>query len=167
MDTTYINHSNLGMYLELIINRTCEFYASREVALIEKREVPIKILKIIKDNTIIGKIMSKSSIDYFGSKGNIRFEFEAKETKFDYFDLHLIKEHQFAYMKKLLTMNIKCYIFVHFQKFEEIYLLDFKWIDDYIVNKGKKKIDYATIKEQGNKLEIMYPGIIDFISLIN
>jgi recombination protein U len=86
--------SNLGMYAETIIDRTCAFYNENEIGLIEKRQIPFKIIRSMDNGLFYGKLMSKSYLDYFGLIKGLHVEFEAKQTKFDYFNTDLIKNHQ-------------------------------------------------------------------------
>lgn len=69
-------HTNLGMYTESIVDRTIEYYNIHENQIfIEKRNVPIKIIKKIDNSTVIGKLIQKSYIDYFGVINNKYFEY--------------------------------------------------------------------------------------------
>ena len=55
-------NKNKGMYIEELINRTIDYYWYNDNNIyIEKRFVPIKIIKKINDTTFIGKLLSKST----------------------------------------------------------------------------------------------------------
>jgi recombination protein U len=117
--------NNLGMYAEAVIDRTCDYYRQKELAIIEKRQIPIKIIRRIDETTIVGKLQAKSFVDYFGVINGHYFEFEVKETDADCFNVNLIKKHQFEYLQYLIKLNIKCFIIVYFSKQSAFYLLDF------------------------------------------
>jgi recombination protein U len=85
---------NKGMFLEEVINRTADYLITNNLGVIEKREIPIKIIKKLSENTCVGKITAKSRLDYFCIAKNKYFEFDAKETSEDYFSTTLIKNHQ-------------------------------------------------------------------------
>jgi recombination protein U len=85
---------NRGMYLEEVINRTINYYISKKIIFIEKRPVPIQILKSVSNNTILGKLLSKSTVDYFGFYNSKHFEFETKETSQENFSISQILKHQ-------------------------------------------------------------------------
>jgi recombination protein U len=87
-------NSNLGMYLETIINRSCEFYKNKGICLIEKRQIPFKFIKTLDNGVFYGKLQAKSFLDYFGVANGKHIEFEAKQTQFEYFNTDLIKKHQ-------------------------------------------------------------------------
>jgi recombination protein U len=85
---------NLGLYAEEIINRTCEYYKDKKIAHIEKREIPMKIIKQINESVVLCKLMSKSYVDYFGSYMGKHLEFEVKQTSEQNFNTSIIKSHQ-------------------------------------------------------------------------
>jgi recombination protein U len=115
--------SNLGMYAEETINRTATFLSSRNICLIEKRELPIKIIKKVDSTTIVGKLLAKSYIDYFGVYKGKYFEFEVKQTIEEKLKLDIIKQHQFERIKFLSENNIFCFFVVYFSKYEKFYLI--------------------------------------------
>ncbi|MDR1850517.1 MAG: Holliday junction resolvase RecU [Mycoplasmataceae bacterium] len=159
--------NNLGMYAEEIVNRTRNFLMNKNEIYFEKREVPIKIIKKTNDNTIVGKLLAKSYVDYFGYNKDKHFEFEVKQTQEDYFDVNLIKEHQLAYLFKLYENNIPSFLIVYFSKFNKFYLIKTSWLKQYLENKNKKKIPYDVIMQNNNELEIVYPGVLDMSCIYN
>ena len=46
-------NANRGMYIEELVNRTNSYYYDRNIAIIEKRYLPIKIVKNILNYGII------------------------------------------------------------------------------------------------------------------
>lgn len=119
------NKTNLGMYAETIVQRSCDYYRLHEIAFIEKRQIPIKIIKKINDTTIIGKLLCKSYVDFFGSYQGKHIEFEVKETNNDYLHLSILKPHQLEYLKIISKQNIQCFVIVYFSKYDEFYQIDF------------------------------------------
>jgi recombination protein U len=91
-------NSNRGMYAEEIVNRTIDYYCVHKIALIEKRAVPIKIVKDVSNGMIIGKLLNKSLVDYCGCIKGKHIEFEVKETANDGFSLKQIQQHQYEYL---------------------------------------------------------------------
>jgi recombination protein U len=117
--------NNMGMYAEEIVNRTCDYCLNNNVNLyIEKRHLPIKITRKINENTILGKLLSKSTVDYFGSYKNIFFQFETKQTNNTYFSLSLFKEHQLKALEKFSKNNSVIFAIVYFEKNEKFYILN-------------------------------------------
>jgi recombination protein U len=119
-------HANRGMYAEEIVNRTIDYYLNNNVCLIEKRNIPIKIVKIINDNMIVGKLLSKSTVDYCGFINNNHFEFEVKQTNNQNFTIDLIKQHQYEYLRRAYLLRSLSFLIVHFSWCDEFYLLPFK-----------------------------------------
>lgn len=154
-------YSNKGMYLEEIINRTNEYYFSKNIAFIEKRNVPIKIIKKINEKNILGYLMSKSNLDYFGCWKNNYIEFEAKETNKDYFDKSLLKLHQNERLELLNKNKIICFLIIYFSNNNSYFMVNYDW---YI--KQKNKIEYIKFCNECKKIEFIYPGIIDYLSVI-
>ncbi|GHU32190.1 hypothetical protein FACS1894166_05020 [Bacilli bacterium] len=115
------NTANRGSYAETLIDRTCQYYRNNRLAMMEKREVPIKILKRINESTIVGKLMSKSSVDYFGCYHAKHFEFEVKQTNERNFSLDMIKPHQLDYLKECIDYGIESFVVVYFGTYDKFY----------------------------------------------
>ncbi|GHU49753.1 Holliday junction resolvase RecU [Bacilli bacterium] len=118
--------ANRGMYLEELVNRTANYCFINKIAIIEKREIPIKIIKKINDDTVIGKLTKKSKLDYFCYVNNKYFEFDAKETNEDVFRISNIASHQLEYMHSLSTNMINSYILIYFNKYSKIYMVGYE-----------------------------------------
>ena len=93
--------SNKGMFLEELINRTINYYESKNIAYFEKRNIPFKILKMISEKTFVGLLFSKSTVDYTGVYKNTHCEFEAKQTELEAFSFNNIQQHQYLHLEKL------------------------------------------------------------------
>ena len=75
-------NKNKGMYIEELINRTIDYYwYNKDNIYFEKRFVPFKILKIMNNNVFLGKLLSKSTVDYTGVFKHRHLEFEVKQTE--------------------------------------------------------------------------------------
>ena len=154
---------NLGMYAETLIQRSCDYYRLHNIAFIEKRQLPIKIIKRINETTIIGKLLNKSYVDFFGCHQGKHIEFEVKETGNDNLTLSILKPHQFEYLELIAKHNIECFLIVYFSKYDEIYRIDFPWILKYIRHHKIKQISYENIKTACQLLPIIFPGIVNFL----
>lgn len=158
-----IEKTNLGMYAETVIQRSCDYYRLHNIAFIEKRQLPIKIIKRINETTIVGKLLSKSYVDFFGSYHGQHLEFEVKETKQDDLSLLIFKPHQLEYLKLISKQNVICFLIIYFSKYDEFYKINFNWIQQYIENNQQKRIPYAQIKNNCELLKIIFPGIVNFL----
>jgi recombination protein U len=115
-------HANRGMYAETIINRTIDYLSSSNY-LIEKRNIPIQIIKDLNNNTVIGKLLSKSTVDYCGFINQHHIEFEVKQTNLTNFSTDMIKPHQYEFLLKAYTCKCKAFVIVHFTLHDTFYLL--------------------------------------------
>ena len=100
-----INYGNRGMTLEEDINQTNEYYKEKKIALIYKKPIPIKVLKISTDKTRIkdGFYEKKSTLDYSGIYKEKYIEFDAKETNSKTsFPIANIHEHQIEHIKNVI-----------------------------------------------------------------
>ena len=98
-------YGNRGMTLEEDINLTNEYYKEENIALIYKKPIPIKVLKINSTKTRIldGFYEKKSTLDYSGIYKEKYIEFDAKETNSKTsFPLTNIHSHQIEHIKNVL-----------------------------------------------------------------
>ncbi|MDR2846742.1 MAG: Holliday junction resolvase RecU [Mycoplasmataceae bacterium] len=164
-----MNHnikSNRGMYVEEIIARTCEYYSVNNIALIEKRQLPIKIVKNINNNMVVGKLLSRSTIDYSGVYHGFHIEFEAKQTNELFLSLSLLKLHQITHMQNLCEFNVNPFLIVYMEHYDKFFLVDFRWLFDKIAQIGKKQVSYEVLSQECQSLVIEHPGIINFIKYL-
>lgn len=156
--------NNQGMYAEEIINRTCDFLIHNDEELsIEKRNIPIKIIQKINQNTVMAKLLSKSTVDYFGFFNTTYFEFEVKQTSNTYFDINLLKEHQIDTLKKDIKRNIQSFVLIFFDKYEKFFILN----SEDLFSSKSKKINFNFFEKNCDEIEIIYPGILDIKILKN
>lgn len=157
---------NKGMYVEEVINRTIEYYNSKNICYIEKRFPPYKIIKKINNINFLGVLISKSSVDYNGIINGIYFDLEVKQTSKNHFDLNMLMKHQFNHLMRIQKLNGKCFIIIFFENNNDFILIDWiNLIDLYKTNKNKC-LPYEKIKQKGRSIELSYPGILDFIKFI-
>lgn len=90
-----------GSALEEYINRTCEQYREKGLALIQKVPTPITPVRIDQESRHItlAYFEKKSTVDYIGAVQGIPVCFDAKECACDSFPLQNIHEHQVAFMR--------------------------------------------------------------------
>ena len=159
-------HKNRGMMLESIINRTINVYKKNGIALFHKKEIPIKFSKISDSDGKLkiqeGRIESKSTTDYYGVYKGGFIAFEAKSTKLNSLPISNIKEHQLKYLFDVLNMGGKAFFIVCFQKYDEYFIIS----PDTISSLERKSLSIDIARKEGIKLELIYPGIIDFVELI-
>lgn len=161
-----MSNANRGMYAEELVNRTNSYYYERDIALIEKRYIPIKIIKILNENTIIGKLLAKSYVDYCGIYKGKHIEFEVKQTNNNNFDLSLIKQHQLKHLINNKRHGGIAFIIVYFNSLEQFYLISIDNILEWKQNNKSNTIKHEFIKDKCQLIEISFPGIIDYLPFI-
>lgn len=161
-------NSNKGMYLEQLVNRTSAYFIANNLGIIEKRQIPTKVLKKINEKTAIVKLLSKAKVDYFIYFNNIYCEIECKETSKSYLNLNLVLKHQHEYLQKLNALNIHAYLLVYFSFYEKIMAINYAKLTQLITAKKlKKKINFKDLKLCGIEVPIVYPGILDITKIID
>lgn len=155
------------MYLEQLVNRTSQYYDANNLGIIEKRQIPTRIIKKINEQTAIVKLLAKAKVDYFVYIDKKYFEIECKETSKAYFDLNLLMSHQHEYLNKLNTLNINGYLLIFFSYYEKIIAISYQKLLQLIkLKKLGKKISFDYLKKDGIEMPIIFPGILDFKKLI-
>ncbi|MDR0674729.1 MAG: Holliday junction resolvase RecU [Mycoplasmataceae bacterium] len=158
-------YANRGMYAEEVVNRTID-YLSNTNCLIEKRNIPIKIVKELNGNLVIGKLLSKSTVDYCGFANCKHIEFEVKQTSQVNFSVEMIKPHQYSYLLKAEHAGSIAFVIVYFSLHDKFHLLPIKWIDECTKINQTKTIKYDRIAKECQLLSIVYPGILNLLEKI-
>ena len=114
-----------GSFLEDLVNRTNERYASNHLALIQKIPTPITPINMDpKTHQItLAYFEKKSTVDYIGAVQGIPLCFDAKECAYDTFSLQNIHEHQVEFMKEFERQGGIAFFLLYFSKKEEYYYL--------------------------------------------
>ena len=170
-----INHSNRGMSFENIINETNEYYLVHDIAVIHKKPIPIKIVKVdypSRSGAVIKEAYYKvpSTTDYNGIYQGKYIDFEAKETanktSFPLSNIHL---HQIKHLESIDNHGGISFLLIFFKSHDEIYLLETKYIIKYYLRskEGRKSIKYDEIKEFGYLIKEGYNPRIDYLKVIN
>ncbi|AIV03818.1 recombination protein U [Candidatus Malacoplasma girerdii] len=161
-------NSNKGMFIEELINRTISYLSKINLAYIEKRNVPFKLCKKINETTFVGKLIHKSSVDYTGVYKNFHLEFESKQTNEDYFDLHLLKTHQWNFLNKMKqfsqTLN---FLIIYFYKKDECYLVPIEIINEHFKATHCYRFHYQDLIKKSMKINIIYPGILNLTECLD
>jgi len=159
-------NTNLGMYIEQLVDRTVSYYWANNLGFLEKRQIPIKVLKHINETTIVAKLTAKAKVDYFGFINNKYIEIECKQTMHEYFDMLLIKHHQLDYLKAVSDMGASSFVFIYFEKYDKVIALTYQHLLDSKLEAKKNAMPYEIVARHGIELNIVYPGILDLTKLL-
>lgn len=136
-----------GSTLEDLINRTCDQYREKHLALIQKVPTPITPIKIDKENRHItlAYFEKKSTVDYIGVVQGIPVCFDAKECHTDTFPLANIHEHQVEFMRDFEQQGGIAFLLLFFTDRNEFYYLRFE-----------EMMSYWERREQGGRKSFLY-----------
>ncbi|MGL5591935.1 MAG: Holliday junction resolvase RecU [Metamycoplasmataceae bacterium] len=154
--------NNRGMLLETIINKTVEYYNKNNIALIHKKTLDIKFSAIDEMRRVKnGVVVSKSTVDYYGIYKGSFIAFEAKSSNTNVIPKNNFKEHQHDYLLKIKKYNGNAFYIFLFKQTNEVFLAEIG-----LINYRKKTITLEYLRNKAISLEIIYPGIIDFVKYL-
>ena len=159
-----------GMTLEEDINLTNEYYKEKNIALIYKKPIPIKVLKINSTKTRIldGFYEKKSTLDYNGIYKEKYIEFDAKETNNKTsFPLSNIHNHQIEHIKNILSFKGIAFLIIRFNLLNKTYILEGKQLMEFINNKERKSIPIDFFDNNCKKIDIKYRPRLDYLKSID
>ena len=163
MDT----NKNKGMYIETIVNNSIKFYCLNKIALFRKQGLQIKVISVNDDN-VVGKLASKCDVDYYGIYKGRFIAIETKQTKNNFFDVRNILDHQIDFLTNIINYGGLSYLIIYFQNSNTVYFIDYqKFYFSFIKSMtAKKRIYEVWFTKNATKLEVIYPGRVDFIKKI-
>lgn len=167
-----ISASNRGMDLENLLNETNIYYRDNNIAVIYKKPTPITINKVDYKSRVDAVIKeahfkTPSTTDYNGVYKGLYIDFEAKETRKDYFPLANIHNHQIEHLNKIKMCGGIGFIIVKFVLRNEIYLLQIEKLNNFINNNERKSIPIEYFKKEGFKIEEKYKPCLDYLKVID
>ena len=163
-------YGNRGMTLEEDINLTNEYYKEQNIALIYKKPIPIKVLKINSTKTRIldGFYEKKSTLDYSGIYKEKYIEFDAKETNSKTsFPLSNIHSHQIEHIKNILSFKGIAFLIIRFNLLNKTYILEGKKLIEFINAKERKSIPIDFFDNNCKKIDIKYRPRLDYLKSID
>lgn len=112
-----------GSVLEEYVNRTNDWYAKSNLALIQKIPTPITPVRIDKEkrHITLAYFDKISTVDYIGAVQGIPVCFDAKECAFDTFPLQNIHEHQIEFMMQFEQQHGISFFLIYFSHRDEFY----------------------------------------------
>lgn len=167
-----INYSNRGMNFEADLNITNQYYLDMDIAVIYKKPTPITINKVDYPSRVDAVIKeahfkTPSTTDYNGIYKGKYIDFEAKETKLNYFPLSNIHDHQVEHLKRIVKHGGIGFILVNFTKLDKIYLLMGDKLFSFIEEGSRKSIPIEYFEENGYLIKPKFNPRIDYLSVID
>ena len=165
-----INYGNRGMTLEEDINLTNNYYIEKKIALIYKKPIPIKVLKINETKTRIKDAFyeKKSTLDYNGIYKEKYLEFDAKETNSKTsFPLSNIHPHQIEHIKNILYFNGITFLIIRFNYYNQTFIIPGKTLIDFLNKNNRKSIPYKFFLTNCQEIKIKYSPRLDYLKTID
>ena len=167
------NYANRGMALENDINITNNYYIDKDIAIIHKKPTPIKVVKVSYNNlkqAVIKEAFYEmpSTTDYNGIYKGKYIDFDAKEVKSSKsFALANLHKHQIEHLNKVYKHGCISFLIVKFYISNVTYLLETKYIIDFINNEKRKSIPISYFEEHGYKIKEGYIPRLDYIKVVD
>ena len=167
-----ISFNNRGMSLESDLNETNNYYLSHNIAVIYKKPTPITIAKVnypSRAEAVIKEAYFKtpSTTDYNGIYQGKYIDFEAKETKLDYFPLANIHVHQIKHLERIIQHGGIGFIIVRFTKYERYFLLKAQCLLDFIEKNTRKSIPISYFEKNGFEIKLQYCPRLDYLHIVD
>ena len=167
-----LSTSNRGMSLESDLNETNLYYKNNGIAVIYKKPTPITINKVDYKSRIDAVITEAhfkipSTTDYNGVYKGLYIDFEAKETRKDYFPLANIHAHQIEHLNKVKNCGGIGFIIVKFVLHNEVYLLQIEKLNDFLDTNKRKSIPIEYFKKEGFLIKQGYRPILNYLDIID
>ena len=167
-----LSTSNRGMSLENDLNETNLYYRENDIAVVYKKPTPITINKVDYKSRIDAVITEAhfkipSTTDYNGIYKGLYIDFEAKETRKDYFPLANIHAHQLNHLNKIKNCGGIGFIIVRFVLRNETYLLQIEELNNFLDLNKRKSIPIEYFKEKGYLIKEGYKPYLDYLKVID
>lgn len=166
------HYDNRGMNLEADLNATNEYYRNMDIGVIYKKPTPITIVKVDYPSRYEAVIKeayfrTPSTTDYNGVYKGKYIDFEAKETKLNYFPLNNIHNHQINHLKQVIKNGGIGFIIVYFSKLNKAFLLTADKLIEYIDSNTKKSIPLSYFEKFGYLVKVCYNPRLDYLKIID
>lgn len=127
-----MTYANRGQSFENHLNYANKLYTRRNIALVNKRPTPIKVLKSKGVHILKAVWESKSTVDYDGVYRGKAIYFEAKSTKGKRFDLSNIQVHQMEYLQAAEEQGAICFLLIELRDYGQIFFVPYSIIKHYV-----------------------------------
>ncbi len=162
------SYANRGQGLEELINWSNRQYAAKRIAVIQKVPTPVKVVR--QGTKIVSAFFSEpSTVDYVGIYQSKAIAFDAKETGVSTrFDLALVSDHQYEFLKRWQEIGGTAFILVHFTAIDAHYILPFELLDEAWrgAHGGRKSIPIAEIVEKARGIGPSRRAVLDYLAAV-
>jgi recombination protein U len=165
-------YGNRGMDLENDLNDSNTFYRIQNKAVIYKKPTPITISKVDYPSRVEAVIReayfkTPSTTDYNGIYKGKYIDFEAKETKLEYFPLANIHIHQIEHLKMIINHGGIGFLIIRFIKYNKTFLLEGRHFFEFLENEKRKSIPFSYFEEKGHIIKEKYQPRLDYLEIVD
>ncbi len=165
-----VSHSNRGMTLENLINKTNEYYLKKDIALIHKKPTPIGVAEVTysEHKKLIKKAYFKeqSTLDYNGLYRGKYVEFDAKETlNKTAFPIANVHPHQIEQIRGVIKHHGIAFLIIKMNNF--YYLLKGEDFLSFIDNNDRKSLPYSYITNNAYLIKESYQPALDYLNTVD
>jgi recombination protein U len=167
-----INYANRGMSLEYDLNITNKYYLDEDIAIINKKPTPIKVVKVSFDNKKNATIkeayyQTPSTTDYNGIYKNKYIDFEAKEVKNKrIFPLSNINAHQIKHIESIIKHGGIAFLIVRFASLNKTFLLRGETLIK-ILEEKESSIPLSVFIEEGFEIKEALRPRLNYLKIVN
>lgn len=164
------HYGNRGMAFEMLINMTNEQYKNQEVALINKRPTPVKVIKSRGTQITKAAFESKSTVDYDGVYRGLSITFEAKSVGEKRFDLKHLQTHQMQYLNTANMHGAIAFLLIEIRPMKKVFLVPYKMIAHYWKKAhtgGRKSIPLDELEVYGYEVKQGRRVLLDYLAIID
>ncbi|TSB47143.1 Holliday junction resolvase RecU [Alkalicoccobacillus porphyridii] len=166
MKSTYANR---GQAFEMLLNIINTQYKNQQIALINKRPTPVKILKSAGRRITQAHFDVKSTVDYDGTYKGKSIVFEAKSTEKPSFPLDMLAAHQLKHLIDSDKHGAVSFLIVEFRKHHKIFYCPISFVNEYYIKAaagGGKSIPFVDF--EANAYEVKQGRVsLDYLAIVD
>lgn len=163
-----IYYGKRGMGLEEDINSSNNYYLINNIAVVHKKPTPVQVTKVLYPEVIIKEAYFKtpSTTDYNGIYKGRYIDFEAKETKTNFFPIKNIHNHQIKHLQNIEKHGGISFIIIRFTNLNETYYLETNKLLKFIETETRKSIPIEYFKQNAYLIKDKINPLVDYIEII-
>ena len=153
---------NTGLKLEKLINKTNQYYINNNIAIINKKPTPIKVLKIKNKKIINAFFERKSTTDYNGIYCGKYIDFDVKSSIKKQINIkNHIPFHQLKHLKEIDNHGGISFIILYFINENKFFIVPYKLL------KKRKSLNIFELEKYNLEIKITPNLILDYLPKVD
>lgn len=165
-----MSQGNRGRAFEMMLNLVNQLYASQNIALINKRPTPVKVIKSKGSKVFNGYFEASSTVDYDGVYRGKAIAFEARSVSTDRFELINLHQHQLDYLQKVDSMGGITFVLIEFRHVHQVFFVPFSTINHYVYHAslgGRKSIPRDDLEVYAYEVNRTKRSTLDYLEWVD